>query len=240
MMNDNFWKHKIFQKKYFNKLELGLYDSKFLTLKRNHLRRLKSMITLGKLKLGQNVLDVGGGTGLHAIQLAEMGIRVTVLDLSERMIKNLNEAKQNELNIKVVIGDAENMPFRDNAFDHTICNSFLHHVPSPLKAIEEMARVTKRGGTVSAAEPNIINPLVLLNTFRYWDIDKGKISSTVSKLKDKFKQAGLKEIRNERIIFVPPIKNEKIMNFFINIESSAERTPIINKFGGAIIISGKK
>ena len=41
--------------------------------------------TLGNLA-GRDVLDVGGGTGRHAIRLSRSGARVTVLDFSEEMI----------------------------------------------------------------------------------------------------------------------------------------------------------
>lgn len=41
--------------------------------------------------------------------------------------------------------DASNMPFRDGAFDYTICSNLLEHVPDPAAVIEELMRVSRAG-----------------------------------------------------------------------------------------------
>lgn len=78
--------------------------------------------------------------------------QVTLTDLSPGMIE---EAKQTTKNIdasfdyKVV--DAQAIPFDDNSFNLVIANHMLYHVPDLAKAIAEVRRVLKPGGTFAAA-----------------------------------------------------------------------------------------
>jgi SAM-dependent methyltransferase len=53
-----------------------------------------------------------------------------------------------------VMGDVAWLPFPDDAADLVTCQTLLVHVPDPLKAVQEMERVTKPGGLVICAEPN--------------------------------------------------------------------------------------
>lgn len=45
----------------------------------------------------------------------------------------------------MVVGDAQDMPFRDKVFDYAICSHLLEHVEYPDQAISELQRVAKRG-----------------------------------------------------------------------------------------------
>lgn len=45
-------------------------------------------------------------------------------------------------------GNAACLPFPARTFDFVLCNSVLHHLASPLEALQEMARITKPGGTL--------------------------------------------------------------------------------------------
>ena len=49
-------------------------------------------------------------------------------------------------NVETQPADAENLPFRDDAFDLVTCRIALHHFPNPRRALSEVARVLKPGG----------------------------------------------------------------------------------------------
>ena len=52
-----------------------------------------------------------------------------------------------------VVGDMEALPFEDEGFDAAMFIAALHHVPDPLPALSEAARVVRPGGQLFAFEP---------------------------------------------------------------------------------------
>ena len=61
---------------------------------------------------GAKVLDIGGGTGRHALPLAQQGYKVTVIDLSEKMLDSLKSKIKNE-EIEVIFGDVLAYDFKE-------------------------------------------------------------------------------------------------------------------------------
>jgi ubiquinone/menaquinone biosynthesis C-methylase UbiE len=53
-----------------------------------------------------------------------------------------------------VLGDAENLPFKDGAFDKSICTEVFEHIPDDRRGIGEFLRVTKAGAAVAVSVPN--------------------------------------------------------------------------------------
>ena len=81
------------------------------------------------------IIDVGCGTGRHAIELARRGYQVTGIDLSESMIQKAREkAKQENLQIYFLTMDARDLPF-ENEFDVAI---MLCEGGFPLMETDEM------------------------------------------------------------------------------------------------------
>lgn len=97
---------------------------------------------LGNVK-NKKILDVGAGTGRLAIRLAKAGAKVTALDISEAM---LNKLKAISYKLKVVVGDAENLPFGDESFDIVIATFLAVHLKDPNRFFEEACRVLKQSG----------------------------------------------------------------------------------------------
>jgi ubiquinone/menaquinone biosynthesis C-methylase UbiE len=99
---------------------------------------------------GRDLLDVGGGTGRHAIRLARSGARVTVIDFSEGMIAKARAKLGNE-EIQFVFHDVlRPFPFADRSFDYVLSALLLEHIPVPdLEAFfRELCRVTRDDGSI--------------------------------------------------------------------------------------------
>lgn len=97
----------------------------------------------------QNVLDVGCGTGAMGLLFAEMGHRVTGVDLSEAMMaKARQKAAAQNLPMDLKTGDAEHLPFEEGSFDVVVNRHLLWTLPHPEIALKEWHRVLKNGGTV--------------------------------------------------------------------------------------------
>jgi ubiquinone/menaquinone biosynthesis C-methylase UbiE len=108
-------------------------------------------------KDGGDVLDIGCGPGVMAVDLLSRGCTVWGIDTSEKMI-DLARAKMEKTEGKdrahFSVGDIENLEFPDAKFDAVICMGVLEYLLMDRKAIKEMARVVKPGGTVIITVPS--------------------------------------------------------------------------------------
>jgi SAM-dependent methyltransferase len=106
-----------------------------------------------EIAAGENVLDVGTGTGVAAITAARTAARVTGLDLTPAL---LDQARENARiaqteDIVWTEGDAESLPWPDASFD-VVVSQFGHiFAPRPELAVAEMRRVLKPGGRLAFA-----------------------------------------------------------------------------------------
>jgi len=114
------------------------------------------LLQFADLKPGERILDIACGTGLVTLPAArQVGWRgaVTATDLSEQMVASVCLAAQCENlgNVQGVRMDAESLDFPDASFDAALCALGLMYVPDPLRALQEMRRVTRPGGRAVAA-----------------------------------------------------------------------------------------
>jgi SAM-dependent methyltransferase len=107
---------------------------------------------------GSTVLDVGCGFGLESLRLARLvqpGGRVAGIDKSAAFIKEAQvRAGQAKLAAEFQVADAESLPFADATFDVARAERVLVYLPEPKRALDEMRRVTRPGGSVTAIEPD--------------------------------------------------------------------------------------
>lgn len=107
---------------------------------------------------GATVFEVGGGGGVEAIHLKNMGLTLIESDISIGMVKigrrRLIAAGQDSASIFVVC-DAENLPCADQSLDAILIVAALHHLPSPELFFKEAKRAIKPGGKLIVGfEPN--------------------------------------------------------------------------------------
>jgi ubiquinone/menaquinone biosynthesis C-methylase UbiE len=119
---------------------------------------------------GDTVLIPGIGTGLD-IQHLPLGPVYTGVDLTPAMLKKAAQrAEASEHPIELHQGDAMDLPFDDNHFDHVVMHLILAVVPEPHRALQEAGRVLKPGGTLLILDkflkPGQVAPLRrLINPF---------------------------------------------------------------------------
>lgn len=93
-----------------------------------------------------DTLEVAIGTGLN-LPHYPAEVRLTGIDLSPDMLAfAAARAEKIERPIRLVEGDAQDLPFEDSTFDSVVCTYALCSVPDDAQAISEMARVLKPGG----------------------------------------------------------------------------------------------
>lgn len=118
---------------------------------------------------GRDVLDVGCGDGVLAAALARSGGRVTGLDADPQMLEAANRRAAEELlDLHLVSGQAEALPFADDTFDRVVAVTVLCFVARADDAISEMARVLKPGGQLVIGELGRWSTWAVIRRIRGW------------------------------------------------------------------------
>lgn len=143
---------------------------------RNPLQALEEPVVraaLGNVS-GLRVLDLGCGTGRHALWLAEQGANVTAVDFSEGM---LAEARQKPFADVVNFQQHdlhEPLPFGDGEFDIVVSGLVLEHIQDLPRLFLEIRRVVKSEGR---AVISAMHPAMFLrgSQARFTDPDSGEL-----------------------------------------------------------------
>lgn len=104
------------------------------------------------LRSGDRVLDVACGSGNLSIPAARAGANVTGVDIAPNLVETARaRAKSEGLEIKFEEGDAEQLPYEDNAFDVVVSMFGAMFAPRPDLVVSELLRVCRSGGRIAMA-----------------------------------------------------------------------------------------
>ncbi|HLN06758.1 MAG TPA: class I SAM-dependent methyltransferase [Acidimicrobiales bacterium] len=100
------------------------------------------------------ILDIGGGTGVHAQWLAQQGHDVLVIDPIARHVAQASDLASSGLPISAELGDARSLPVGDATFDAALLLGPLYHLTTRedrLLALREAGRAVRSGGWIFVA-----------------------------------------------------------------------------------------
>ena len=99
---------------------------------------------------GAEVLSVGCGPGviLDAVSTLHPSIRATGMDISAERVEEAIQRNSENPRLKFVRGDAQAMRFASDSFDLVYSRMLLQYLREKEKAVAEMVRVCRPGGTV--------------------------------------------------------------------------------------------
>lgn len=112
------------------------------------------------LKAPENslILDAGCGAGAHAMRLARRGFSVVAADFSDSVLEmakaNLQAAGMQD-QIRLQHENLLSLSFPDETFDAILVWGVLMHIPDVEKAVAELTRVLKKGGSLIVSEGNM-------------------------------------------------------------------------------------
>jgi ubiquinone/menaquinone biosynthesis C-methylase UbiE len=109
-------------------------------------------LSAARVQRGKLAADVGVGTGFITEGLIGHGVEALAIDESLPMLQVLRRKAFGAAGLHCCIGSAERLPVRTDAVDYVFANMCLHHVEHPAAAIGEMARILKKGGTVTITD----------------------------------------------------------------------------------------
>ena len=135
------------------------YDRWFETPIGVLVKKYETELLLDLLQPGpqEMILDVGCGTGVFTFNILGFGPRMTGLDISYPMLKRA-ELKVKGLPFRAVAGDMKYLPFADECFDKVVSMTALEFIEDGREAVQDLLRVTKKGGVIVATTLNSLSP----------------------------------------------------------------------------------
>ena len=162
------------------------------------------------LQAGERVLDMGCGAGRHAFEMYKRGADVIALDQDADELSTVSEwfaAMREEGGLPegaeadVKQGDALDLPFADGEFDRVVASEVLEHIPDDERAISELVRVLRPGGTIAVTVPRWLPEKVCWAlSDEYHEVEGGHVriyrgDELVTKLED----AGLRFLGRDHV-----------------------------------------
>lgn len=203
-----------------SKLRLIRSDTGYPTEYYNSLKLKLCKIELVSSHL-KTLLDVGSGEGVDLVDFSKRGFYAVGLDISKSMLKRAKryivEQKSSDM-IDLVLGDAEMLPFKGQAFDiihsreldcFNTYSSYVDYLNTPIFALREMRRVVKEEGFI----------MNMLPTKDY--LGSGFNPYSEEELKYLYRHAGIRFFKA-----VYPNVFERILSRFIWVHTIVEKTPL--------------
>ena len=203
------------------------YVSRYDELGLDHFNKISTAF-LEKVGVnGKEVLELGCGTGALSILALEKGAaKMVCSDISKKMIDQCRAKIASKGYSEKIIEfreiDAESLPLSDNSVDVVISSMVLGMIPDQAKAVAEMTRVLRPGGTIAIATqgPEYYKEAImaLLNSmtmryflgyrFEFWPREEDD-------MKNLFAKCGLENIDIKRLVWVENFENGgKTFDFF--------------------------
>lgn len=209
-----------------------------------HRTRLSHILKMAKTVMFKSFLDVGCAEGYYLKFIATQGSRgsnIVGLDVAKNY---LVKAKKEAYKGSWVLGDAHELPFRNDSFDLVLCSEVLEHLSDPKKAFGEVARVSKKSILISIAGENplhffakklgLIRPEDPYKNIGHGHIREMKISKIVLRWAP---ETGCKHLKSLITCYFPVsfFRNHRIPNLLIPIAKYVDKLigklPVIREMG---------
>ena len=206
-------------------------------------RRRADLIASGaRLGPGTRALEIGCGTGIFTEYFARTGAEIVALDISEEL---LEIARNRSLPKTVTFVCA---PFEalgsEQPFDAVIGSSVLHHLEIE-PALVEIHRLLKPGGVMGFAEPNMLNPQIMIQKNVPWI--KARMGDSPDEtaffrwqLARLMRDAGFVDVRTVPLDWLHPATPPRLIPTVQTLGYYLEKTPILREIAGSLYIFGRK
>lgn len=105
------------------------------------------------------VLGCGGGRDLQTLSRKNSTGIVAGIEIATRPLKSAQNHTQDNANVQLCRGDAENLPYADGTFDAVVARALLHHLPNfESDGLAEITRILSDDGALIFFEPGKYNP----------------------------------------------------------------------------------
>jgi len=212
--------------------------------RRRAARRSEIFAREGGLRPGQRALEVGCGTGVFLEAAATTGADIVALDLSAHLIAQARGRVAGAGKVRLSLGNAEQMPFRESSFDAVYGSSILHHLNIDA-ALAEVHRVLRPGGRIVFAEPNILNPQVAIMfhlglTKKYFGVSPDEMAFSRFRAARALRSAGFTEVAVKPFDFLHPATPARAIGAVARVGRALETIPLFREIAGSMVITARK
>jgi SAM-dependent methyltransferase len=198
---------------------------------------------------GDKVLEAGCAAGFFTsnyIDRIPRGVHVTAIDISPECLRRAMERVElaNRPNLRFVAHDLAALPYTDDSFDAIVGSSILHHIDLS-RCLPELRRVLKPGGRFVFAEPNALNPIVVLQGHfgrlrrrSQWTDDEKPISRF--RLARTLRRHGFNIDRIYPFDFLHPQTPFLLQGTVQRLGQIPEAVPFIREVAGSMVVAAHK
>lgn len=140
--------------KWFSKM----YDPLMAPLEKNKFQTIRKRLIS---KTEGRVLEIGSGTGVNFPYYDQVSSVTAIEPNADMLRKSLPKAQKQHVSINAHLGEAENLPYLENAFDTVVGTLVFCTIPDPEKALNEIHRVLKPEGRLLLFEHVRLNHAIL-------------------------------------------------------------------------------
>ncbi len=207
-------------------------------------RRARFFVEHGALGPGRRALELGCGTGIFLERVAASGAAIVGLDLSEDLLAKARARMRPFQNVVLARGNAEALPYPEASFDVVYGSSVLHHLDLDA-ALREARRVLRPGGRIVFAEPNAINPqLVLLFRVRSlrerFGVSPDELAFSRWRARAALTGAGFADVSVTPYDFLHPSTPRALVTIVARVSWLLEHLPLVREIAGSLLIRARR
>ena len=192
------------------------------------------------LRPGIKVLEIGCGTGLFTEMFAKTGAQIVAVDISKELIEIAKSRGLPISQVSFLEKRFENCDI-DGPFDAVIGSSVLHHL-DVRSALATIYQLLKPGGVMSFAEPNMLNPQIMIQ--KNLPFIKARMGDSPdecafmrAQLRSILLKTGFVNVRIKPFDWLHPVTPPVLIKWILKVGDILEKLPLIREFAGSLYIS---
>ena len=203
-------------------------------------KRRAALIAAGAgLGPGVRALEIGCGTGIFTELFAKTGAHVVAVDISKDLLARAQMRGLPAHTVQFLEKRFEDCDL-DGPFDAVIGSSVLHHLEIEI-ALSRTYALLKPGGVVCFAEPNMLNPQIMLQKNVRWVKERAGDSFDETafvrwKLRALLLKAGYEKVTINPFGWLHPATPPHLIGAVRALELLLERAPLLREFSGSLYI----
>ena len=205
----------------------------------------RARLILSRLPSGykRSYLEIGCGTGDFTRLFSQSGASITAVDISEDLTAIARKNLSANPDVDVITSSFEDLP-KDVKFDAVIGSSVLHHLDIQ-PALTQIFQLLKPNGVLSFAEPNMLNPQIMIQKNIPWIKKKMGDSPDETaffswQMSRYLQTAGFSDIQVTPFDWLHPLIPPLLITTISSIGSVFEKIPVVKEFAGSLLISARK